>query len=102
MWWLLLAAVGLGGAWLLMGVRRSQPAAAPAAHSAGVVEPGVVTLPWSQRIKAWFVPRRRKVKGPNIFQRIRLKWLGSEAAYGLRTRREARRVQRRIRDRRPR
>ncbi len=90
-------------AWGLLSLRAREPAAARAPvrpGPGGVVEHGPVVLPLPLRIKSWFTSGRPKVKGPGLFHRMRFKWLSSETAYALKARREARRVQRRIKDRR--
>ena len=89
--------------WVVMALRAREPAAARVAvrpGASGVVDEGVVVLPLPLRIKSWLTAGRPKVKGPSLLHRMRYRWRTSETAYALRSRREARRVQRRIRDRR--
>jgi len=103
LWWVLLAFGAVLAGWAAMAWQAREPAAARVAVRPGpngVVEEDVVVLPLATRLKSWFTPSRTKVKGPGLFHRMRYRWLSSETAYSLKARREARRVQRRIKDRR--
>jgi hypothetical protein len=119
---------GLGAAaWFLVAFRRREPA--PAGAGMQMAAGGATTLPWRQRIRAAMAPGTHKVRGPNLWQRIRLSGFGralfarspkvdklplsyrirnsrtaarlkrTEAADSWRARRDAKEVQRRIRER---
>lgn len=130
LWWVAVGAVVIAGGWFLLGYRRRDTAVAGAAVVAAPPADGLVALPLRQRFKAWFTPGAGRVKGPSLQQRVRMSAVGkklatqngnggglrlrdrirgsqlftrfrsSETAMSWRARREAREVQRKIRDRR--
>lgn len=123
------AALAVVGGWALVAARRREAAYAGGIVDAAQPATGLVTLPLRQRIKGWFVRDVPRVKGPGLWRRLRFimaarggqngrssaklglmdrfrtsdlanKVRRSETAISWRARRQARIVQRRIKDRR--
>lgn len=130
LWWLIGATIVVAAGWLLLGYRRAEPAGATSPAAVGAATDASGALPMRQRLKAWFSPSTPRVKGPSLWQRFRMSAVGSmftrgngseggmrlrdrlrastmiaklrasETAVSWRARRQAREVQRKIKDRR--